>query len=150
MEEFGFTRPENVYSQANVSLAGSLFPGAAGSMTPMPSTLDPHQQNSINDAWYTETALRELTEDVSLNPPLALHRPSQLENQHHAFIDDFWQVQNHNHAMREKGRGKGQAPQDATPGTPGDATPPVPPIVNTQIDIDNTIDFDGDDMACAL
>ena len=52
--------------------------------------------------------------------------------------------------MREKGRGKGKAPQDAVPGIPGDATPLVPPIINTQIDVDNTIDFDGDDMACAL
>jgi hypothetical protein len=119
---FGFARPEQTYT-APYNTATELFPGVSGTAD---STLDQMQRVQTLDTWYTEETISLIQENPRTPLMPALTRDSALDSQHYEFMDSFWQVQNHNRSMYEKGKGKStQAPAD-------------------------TIDYDGDENVCAL
>ena len=84
------------------------------------------QSQAILDDWYYGAAIpASTTTDIT----------SVLDNQHHSFIEEFWQVQQHNELALRKGKGKGN-PSFA-------AATPVP-------DLAEYVDLDVDDRSCSI
>ena len=124
----------------------SMFSGA---YEPTPSSLELVHQPFINTMAATHATLDDWYAggDTPILPTIGT--TSSLDGQHHSFIDEFWQVQQHNDHMFEKGKrkgkgkgkGKGQDPETATP------APSQGSGYNTPMD---DIEFDGDDRVCSI
>ena len=117
-----------------------LFQDAAGS-EPAPSTLGPVQLVAIEQHYHAETTLEQwYTSGVA--PRSNLVTQSSLDRQHGSFIDQFWQVQQHNCAMLDRSRNKGSGKGASNPFAAGAPGPPQ--------DADGVVDFDGDDSTCSI
>ena len=136
MNEFGFARPEGQGPQTLTEEADPLFPGAYEQHAP--STLEWNNQPQIDQQWATETTLENWYDEPVLPN---IETISRLDTAHHSFIDQFWQVQHHNTAIRDYTKGKAK----------GKGKPHEVPIQNTSAATpDEPVTFDGDDRICAI
>lgn len=138
-ESFGFAQTETLQRELPPSLL-PLFTGAAGS-EPAISTLGPTQLDTVADHRNMEATL-EHWYTYGIAPRPSQTATSTLDGQHHSFINQFWQVQQHNTTMlRRKGSGKAGK---------GPTSPFAEETLGPARDLDGVIDYDGDDSACSI
>ena len=140
----GFTSYAGNDSPLNITTTENMFRGAYG---PAPSTLEPPHQPYINSMAQSNATLDDWYNGGDTQPTPAVATMSSLDGQHHSFIDEFWQVQQHNEHMLTKGKlkdkGKGQGSQVIDLGDISEpASTPRPP--------QSEVEFDGDDRMCSI